>query len=105
MRIWTTIFLVVATLIAAVATTTDGAAMGTLLARMLFSFLGLAALLYGVRLLTLQMGAHCNGSARELTPRQQPERARSHSAERRAPEEHPLGPVRQTRPDASISRT
>ncbi len=72
MRIWTTIFLVVATLIAAV-TYHDAAEISMLMARMLFLALVVAALLYGVRLVTLQMAGPSSDWAREPLPRRQPE--------------------------------
>ncbi len=92
MRVWTTISLVVATLIAAVAYNE----IGVLMARMLFVSAVVAAILYGVRLVTLQMAGPSSDWAREPSPRRQPERPPSPSMSftppRAAPHAEPREP-------------
>lgn len=73
MRIWTSIFLLAASLVAAVASSHDGGAIGMLVARMVFAFLVVVALLYGVRVVTLQMAALSDGLGRQPLQRRQPE--------------------------------
>ncbi len=84
MRTWTAVFVIVAATIAAIMMNFDAAAIGVGVARMLFAFVVVSALLHGIRVVTLQMALPTRraGLACESSPRRHAEGPRAHHSTR-----------------------